>query len=80
MTYATVHDANNNDEGKFCHIPATTTSNYCVDVLWVGEDGYIVLGHTVFVKLGCSTRLPLPKKQQDPLSRTTDQLAGVLQT
>jgi len=69
-----------------CHTPAQTAGNVCVDQLWGGpEDDVGAFGKTVFVRVDCATRAPLPKEKQDPLfkydgvSMSPERLDGILQ-
>ncbi|KAI2624446.1 hypothetical protein GGS21DRAFT_493851 [Xylaria nigripes] len=62
------------EDQSICRAPTQTTPNYCADTVWVGTDANEAgcFGQSVFVRLDCGTRLPLPLEQQDERYRGKD--------
>ncbi|KAI0195194.1 hypothetical protein EV127DRAFT_477719 [Xylaria flabelliformis] len=67
LTKATRHEPANGGS-PYCHGPAETTANYCVDSMTSGPLlNPSANGHTVFVRIDCGTRAALPVEKQDAL-------------
>ncbi|KAI0016557.1 hypothetical protein F4780DRAFT_797678 [Xylariomycetidae sp. FL0641] len=61
------------ENGVYCAGPATTTENVCVRDAWVGPDPAAPpSGATIFVRVDCGSRAPLPPERQDPVYRSPE--------